>query len=71
VMAALLRMGPRAIPRLARALQHSDPRVRMQAARALRKAGAPPDAVPALEALLDDPNPLVRETAAEALEPRW
>ena len=67
VVAALVKMGGRAVPRLVEALRHADPRIRCLAARALAKGGPPPEAVAPLQALLNDPDPGVRESAAEAL----
>ncbi len=65
---SLGRIGAAAVPGLLRTLQHSDPRLRAQATRALARIG--PDAqqaVPHLIAALEDVDPDVQKGAARAL----
>lgn len=60
-------MGPKAdaaVPALLQALKNSEPRVRHEAARALKRIGPGPDAIPALvDALGDSRKRVVREAA--------
>ena len=67
-VAALAKMGARAVPRLIEALQHTEARVRRQAVRTLGKCSRGQEAVPALLPLLRDPNPLVRDMVVETLD---
>ncbi len=72
---ALARLDPRcpkiaakAVPVLIKALEESNPLVRLQAAETLKLFGPlAKDAVPALKGALHDTDPQVREAAAEAL----
>ena len=65
---ALGRIGEAAVPSLIEALNHSDPEVREQAARALALIGPKSvAAVPELVKLLDDESEPVRRQAARAL----
>jgi transglutaminase-like putative cysteine protease len=65
---ALSRIGEPAVPALVSALSDPDPKVRLQAARALARIGPPArDAVPALTRALDDTDLAVRANAARAL----
>jgi hypothetical protein len=65
---ALSRIGEAAVPALVGALSDPDPKVRLQAARALARIGPPAkDAVAALTRALDDSDVAVRANAARAL----
>jgi HEAT repeat protein len=65
--AALLRLCPRAVPRLIDALRHPSPRARACAARLVSRAGAVVEAGPVLGELLADPDEDVRLAARAAL----
>ena len=65
---ALTRIGPPAVPYLAQALEHPQPRVREKAAVALGQLGSSArNASPGLERLLEDEDSEVRKHAAAAL----
>lgn len=65
---ALARIGDDAVPALIRALKDPEPRVRVQAARALSRMGLRGEkAVPGLITALDDDDEDVRQSAARAL----
>jgi HEAT repeat protein len=65
---ALIRIGPPAVPGLIRALEHdAEPRVRVNAARALARIGEAA-AIPALFRALADESNLVQHWADEGLE---
>lgn len=68
VVSALASIGdPRAVPVLVAALRHRDKELRVKAARALGRMGAP-TAIPGLRALLADPWPSVRHAARRVLQ---
>jgi HEAT repeat protein len=65
---ALTRIGPHAVPYLAQALEHPQPRVREKAAVALGQLGpSARSAAPGLERLLEDEDPAVRKQGGTAL----
>jgi HEAT repeat protein len=67
ILAALVKIGARAVPRLLEALHDPDPTVRRYSARAVRKCPAGHDRADCLTVLLNAPHPLVREDAEEVL----
>ena len=64
---ALSKIGEPAVPGLIKALEHKQPTVRAQAARALVRIESY-QAIPALIKALDDPEPTVEHYAWEALQ---
>ena len=67
VLAALIKMGSRAVPRLVDALHHTHSRVRLMAARILARNGPRPEIVSALMPLLADRDLEVRNEVRSLL----